>query len=336
MPTTKQVAYTLYFQKGGKLYQLMSACSNLELSEEKETLAQTLTFDLASVKADGTYIGSILDPGDIIHLTCNDGDRKGELFRGPIWEANYSHDGRSLSYTAYDPLIYLKQSKDALYFPKGRDTKQIFETVCNKWGIPLEYTYTTIKHDKVGGTAPTSLSDFFFERLKEVRDKTHLQWTLLYQDQKLIVRYRGSNQTVYTLTDNTNLTSAEFRRSMDNVITQIIITGEVSGDKSDESAAPIEATMKGTTKARYGTIQDVKAREDKQTLAQAKEEAQKTLWENRLPKNTFLFESVDYPFMRVGDIVNVESGANAGYSKLCVKSITHNFDDRTMRLELET
>ena len=334
MPAVDRVTYTLYFQKGGSLYQLAPICTELKLSEKKDELAQTLTFKLANVKVGDTYIGSLLDPGDIIHLTCNDGDgRKGELFRGPVWETEYEHGKRTYSCTAYDPLIYLNKSKDLLFFQKGRTTQQIFESVCGDWNIPLSYTYTSIQHEQVGNTLAVQIADFLVERLHEVREKTHLQYTLKYENQKMVVCYRGNNSIVYTLSDDTNLTASSLSRTMDDMLTQVVITGP--SDDSD-SAPPVEATLHGENQTHYGTIQSYVARNEDDTLAKIKEEQQQTLWEKRLPSKTFSATSIDYPFMRVGDIVKYNTGSNAGWNRLCVKSVTHDLLNRSMQLELET
>ncbi|WOC33485.1 MULTISPECIES: XkdQ/YqbQ family protein [Caproicibacterium] len=323
--------YTLFLQKGGKTYQLLKACSAATLSEKTDSLAQTLTFTVASVKAGNAYIGSIIDPGDIVHLTCNDGDRKGELFKGPVWEVNYSQDARSISYTAYDPLIYIQKSSDALFFPVGRTTQQIFQSICSKWKIPLQYKYTGgIKHEKKSWTN-NKVSDMMLELLKDAKKKSKVSYMMKWQAGYLLVANRGINKIVYSFSDSTNLTKASSKRSMENVVTQIIITGSAK----DSGQIPIKATVKGTYQNRYGVLQNVQEMKEKQSLADAKSDATKDLWENRQPTLTFTGESVDYPFLRKGDLVNFLSGANGGYKKISVSSVSHNLLGRTMALELE-
>lgn len=331
MPTVDSPKYTLFLQKGGKTYQLLKACSAATLSEKTDSLAQTLTFTIANVKAGSVYIGSVIDPGDIIHLTCNDGDRKGELFKGPIWTSDYSQDDLSLSYTAYDPLIYIQKSSDALFFPAGHTTQQIFQTLCSKWKIPLHFQYTGgIKHEKKSWTN-NKVADMMLELLKDAKKKSKVSYMIKWQAGYLLVANRGINKIVYSFADGTNLTKATSKRSMENVVTQTIITGSAK----DSGEIPIKATVKGKYQNRYGILQNVQELKDKQSLADAKTSAAKDLWDNRQPTLTFTAEAVDYPFLRKGDLINFLSGANGGYKKVCVSSVSHDLLERTMSLELE-
>jgi len=324
-------SFTLWCDKGGKRYQMRGACSKCILEEQDGQLAESLSIELANMRAAGTYIGSAIDPGDILHLSCDDGDRKGELFHGPIWTQEYRHDSQSLAITCYDPLIYMQNSQDALFFPAGKTTQSIFQTICSRWKIPLHYTYTSISHGKKAWMG-NQISDMFLELLKETKKKTGKAYRMRYENNAIDVAYRGNNSIIYKLCSYENATAASFGRSMENVVTRVLITG-----KEDKNGnAPVEATLDGQYGYRYGTLQKVQSRDSNTTLAAAKATATQLLWDNRLPKQTFMVDAVDCPFLRKGDLIYNYTGANGGQVKVVVASVTHDLIKNTMSLELET
>lgn len=329
--TTLPASFSLWCNKGGKKYQLQSACSKCILEEQAGQLAESLSIELANVLADGTYIGSAIDPGDILYLSCDDGERKGELFHGPIWTQEYKHDSQLLAITCYDPLIYMQSSQEALFFPSGKSTESIFRAICSRWNIPLRYSYVSIIHGKKPWMG-NEISDIFLELLKEARTKSGKAYRMRYENNALDVAYRGKNTTIYKFCTGQNVTAASFGRSMENVVTRVLITG-----KEDKSGnAPVEATLDGQYKYRYGTLQKVQSRDSNTSLATAKATAKQLLWDNRLPKQTFAVDAVDCPFLRKGDLVNNYTGANGSQVKVSVATVSHDLINCTMNLELET
>jgi hypothetical protein len=328
---TLPAAFSLWCNKGGKQYQLRGACSRCVLEEQSGQLAESLSIELANVLADGTYIGSVLDPGDILYLSCDDGDRKGELFHGPIWTQDFRQESQSLSITCYDPLIYMQSSQDALFFPSGKNTQSIFQTICSRWKIPLHYTYSSITHGMKAWMG-NQISDMFLELLKETKAKSGKSYRMRYENNALDVAYRGSNTTIYELRTGQNATAATFGRSMENVVTRVLITG-----KEDKNGnAPVEATLDGQYAYRYGTLQRVQARDSNTSLAAAKSTAEQMLFDNKLPGQTFAVDAVDCPFLRRGDLVHNYTSANGSQIKVSVASVSHDLIGCTMNLELET
>lgn len=95
----------------------------------------------------------------------------------------------------------------------------------------------------------------------------------------------------------------------------------------------MEAMLTASTAGQRGTLQSVQSRSGDTSLAEAKKEAQKELDEHQNPEHTYSLSAPDYPFLRKGDSVQVNTGSFSGV--YYVKSITHELTSHTMNLELE-
>jgi hypothetical protein len=323
-------------RKTGKRYAIQSInypeskfVTDLSLAEKDKQLAQSAQIKMMNAKTDDGYFSGIIDVLDRVFIYANDGEMSDEVFRGFVWERPYSSKvEKEITLTCYDNLIYMMKSEISEYFSAGKSTQAILNTLCQKWGVSLDFKYKSINHPKLplsGNLADVILSDV----LDEVKKQTGTKYVVRSIQDKVTVSAVGSNDTVYEIkrADGAAI-STHSTVSMDNVVTKVVITG--STDDNDKTA--IEAVVTGDT-AKYGTLQQIQSKSKDTTLAEAKAEANTTLKENGSPKRTYEVSAIDIPWVHKGDKVKVVAGDMS--QMYIVLSVTHNVTEKTMDLEVE-
>ena len=103
--------------------------TSLTLTESKGQLAQRATIKMFNRYIDGLGYPSNLFPVKsrvFIYAKGAGVDKGKEVFRGYVWETNYTRsDSSELTLTCYDNLIYFMNSEALHYFSKGKKTKEI-------------------------------------------------------------------------------------------------------------------------------------------------------------------------------------------------------------------
>lgn len=328
MAASQQKVYSVYIVSGSNKYNVTNAVVGLDRAEPKEQIAQRVILQLANVKVGEKWLSSILKPRDRVFVYANDGSYDKEVFRGYLWTRgrNDSLTENKVQYVCYDNLIYFQESEDSLYFADGKSTKDIVTSICNSWGIKLQYSYDSITHTKM--PLRGFLSDIFTEDiLDKVKKRTKKKYVIQSEKDTMVVKPVGSNSTIYQFVAGKNVTKTASGWTMDGVITKVIITGKA--DKADRE--PIEATISGKTKE-YGTVQRIIRRSENTTLEDAKIEAKNTIDENGSPKWEYEISGPDIPWIRRGDKVYVKAGDIAGYR--IVTEIDRNSDNKTREMHL--
>lgn len=301
--------YTVYAVSGNVKYNLSSAVVSIKTSDQEKEMAQSVTVELANISAGGKRLSKLLKARDRVFVHANDGSTSGEVFRGYIWSngGKESTKDNTLTFRAYDNLIYLQESDESEYFSKGKKTKDVVSALCKKWGITLEYSYDSITHSKLalrGNLADIFMSDI----LDEVKKKNGSKYIISSEKDVMKVKTVGQNSTVYTVKKKNNAVSVSTENTMDGVVTKVIILGKA--DKNDRQS--VEATVKGDT-ATYGTIQKIIDRNEGTSLSEAKKEAQYMIDEDGKPKDEYVVVAPDIPWIRKGDKVQVVAGDLNGY-----------------------
>lgn len=324
--------YTVYIiaSKTSTKYNVTQAVTKVNRLDNDGEIAQRVSITLANVQVNGQYLSSIFNVRDRVYIYADDGERNEEVFRGFIWERDYlTKKNKELSLTCYDNLIYFQESEEYQYFSAGYSSKSILSTLCGKWGVKLNYTYSSITHPKLplrGTLSDIILSDV----LDEVKKKKGTKYVVKSIQDVLNINPVGSNTLVYKLYagDGGNVTEARSNITMQGMITKVVIIGK----EDEDDRASVEATINGKTSV-YGTLQKILSVSTNTTLAEVKEEANELLKEKGAPKQTFSITAVDIPWIRKGDKVQVSAGDMSGY--FIVTSITHYGSDKTMTLEAE-
>lgn len=315
----------------GVQYELTPIVSTLELSHQKEQLAQSATLALINTLFEGKWVNSMIEARQRVCIYANDGERHEEVFRGFVWSSVYlsSTTERELTVKCYDNLIYWQESEDTAFFPAGWTTESVVANLAAKWGIPLTYRYQSISHGKLA--LQGTLSDLIAsEVLDKAKKQTGVKYAVIMKGDTAIIRTAGDNEDYYKIVQASNAIHTKSGYTMDDMVTQVLVLGAAKN-----GSAPVEATVSGDT-AKYGTLQKLQSRGGDTTLAAAKEEAQSTVDEKGGPKWEYELKCSDIPWIRKGDKVYVSVGGI--YQKtLIVWGIDRSINDesRDMTLTME-
>lgn len=297
--------YTVYVIDGNTKYDITPAVVDISLSNQEKQVAQCATIRIQNVKYKDKWLSSILKVRLRVKIHANDGTTKGEVFRGWIWTKYYQSeiDEKAIQLKCYDNLIYLQESEDSLYFSKGKNTKSVMSTICNKWGIQMNYSYSTITHPKLVLRGP--LTDIFMtDILDPVKQRTGTKYVITSQKDVMYVKPVGSNKNIYEIKKQNNAIGTRIEQTMDGMITKVVILGNA---EKNSDKLPVVATVKGDT-SKYGTLQKLQDKDKDTSLASAKKEAQNTINEHGKPTKIYQIKTTDIPWIQKGDKVHVSAG----------------------------
>lgn len=323
--------YSVYIISGATKYNLTQAVTSIDRTDPDGQIAQRVILHLANVKVGDASLASLLKARDRVYVYANDGSKEEEVFRGYLWARSHasSLSENELQYTCYDNLIYFQESEDSLYFSSGKSTKDVVSSICDKWGIKLQYSYDSITHTKL--PLRGFLSDIFTEDILDlVKKRNKKKYVILSEKDTMVVKPVGSNSTIYHFIAGKNISKTASGWTMDGVITKVIIVGKAD----DDDREPIEATVSGNTST-YGTLQKIQSRSENTSLADAKIEAQNTIDENGKPKWEYEISAPDIPWIRKGDKIYVSAGEISGYRIVTEVDRTSDRQTREMTLTLE-
>ena len=323
--------YTVYIVNGTTKYNVTPALDKIDISDPEKQIAQFVTLSLANVKVGSKLLSNILQLRDRVYVYANDGSKNDEVFRGYLWTrgAGEALEDEIFKLKAYDNLIYFQESEEYEYFSSGKSTKSVMQSLADKWGVKLSYSYESITHEKL--VLRGALSDIITADILDiVKDKKGKKYVARSEKDVLQVKTVGSNTTIYTIKAGKNLTSVSSEETMDGMVTKVVILGKA--DDNDRSS--IEATVKGNT-SKYGTLQKIINRDDSTSLADSKKEANSIIKEKGKPKWTYEIIAPDIPWIRKGDKIKVEAGTINKY--LIAVGIERDISNKkkTMTIEAE-
>lgn len=321
--------YTVKISTGTKVYNVSKAITDLVISHNESDFSQKVSVSIANVIVDKQQFVNLVALKNTLYVYCNTGSGAKEVFRGYIWTKEYDEElqGSDIRLVAYDRLIYLQNSKDNLYFAKGKSTKTVLSDIAKKWGVTLSYKYSSITHGKLVFRAE-NLADIIIETLDKVKKKTGKKYAIRCDKGTMIIEPYGSNTTIYKLEKKKNAISTSYSTTMDGMITKVLIIG--NEDKNDKS--PNLATVKGNTST-YGTLQEVISKSDDDKLSEIKKEAQQTIKDNGSPKTSITVRAVDNPNIKKGHKIYLYAGIMKNYYH--VLGIEHDCISKEMTLEVE-
>lgn len=317
------------YTQGGTVHDVTGAVMSLKLSEGANEIAQKAAVEIVNILVNGVWFLNQVDLGDQLLVFASDNEHGNqEIFRGTIWEWDYkSSKDKILKLTAYDHLIYTQNSKDNRFYKAGKSTKSIVSDVAEDWGIPISYNYSSITHEKVLIKNKT-ISDIFIDLLDEAKKKSGGEKYIIRSEKGTMqIMQRGSNTQIYQFFAKENTISTSHKKSLDGVVTRVVITGKEGSD----THAPVEATVDGDTS--LGVLQEIITRDADTTLGDAKKEAEGILAEKGKPTETFSFNAPDVPWLRKGDKVYVEAGNLI--DTFYITSITHDCVKKKMDCDME-
>ena len=305
------------------------ATSNVTTEENEGELAVRLEADFHNAKtSDGKRLHQKLPLGCRLSLYSDWGTGSNEVFRGAIFNWRYKEDPQEqISITAYDPLFYLKNSKDDRYYKANTTGKAIIVDIAKAWGIPLG----TVQGPNVALAKQIfrgdELSDMITNVLEQSKKRGGGEWVVRSKQGKLDVVQPGQNSPVYHFGADSNVSLVEDQQDIENLVTRV----KVIGAEDKEGKAPVRATKDGRTE--FGILQDLVYERQYDNLSAATKAAEEILDEQGKPRKKRKVIAPDLPFLRKGDMVHITAGTLNGY--YVVLGITRKLSDLTMTLEVE-
>lgn len=322
--------YSVYIVSGGSKYNVTPTLISLDFSDQKNQMAQLVTISMMNIKVGKSWLSSLVKVRDRVYVYADDGSRSEEVFRGFVWTRSYNSSlgDREIVLKCYDNLIYFQESEESEYFSSGKSTKDVISSLCSKWGVKLEYTYSSITHAKLALRG--NLADIFTSDILDlVKDRTGKKYVILSAKDTMQVKPVGANTTVYQFKAGKNAVKTNSSCTMDGMVTKVVILGKA--DDKDERQ-PVEATVNGKT-SEYGTLQKVINRDENTTLADAKKEAEGILKNDGSPKWEYELTAPDIPWIRKGDKVYVNAG-DIYNSYLIVTCVDRSIDNKSKKMTL--
>lgn len=240
-----------------------------------------------------------------------------EIFRGVIFNTEIASDG-SFSFTAYDYNYYLTKNTDSMKFVKQK-ASQVIRTICKKFDIPYDHI------DDTGYVIPKlilrnkSIYDMITIALTETRKKTGKVFMLGNESGKLVLRERKSQVKRVTIKDGSNLLSANYSESIDDLRNSVRLTG-----KNGEESKGVTVSDSDSVK-KYGLMRE-KDHESEKTDTQLKPIANALLKElNKVAKESSV-EAIGDRSIISGKMVQVSEKMTGISGGFYVITDSHTFE----------
>lgn len=311
----------------GSQVTLDNAAENIAWEENEKELSCRLNLTIRDVDYGQGRLANALALCTVIYLYADWGEGKKEIFRGTVWEWDFSEiKNDSIVITVYDLLYFLKKSKDNRYYAQGTRTQTILEDIFNSWEVPIgSIDYPSVTHQKIVYKSK-SVASMVQDTLSDALRLSGVEGIVRADKGKVYVSIIGVNTTIYKFSAETNLVQTSDKYSMNNLITRVVIVG-----KEDEEGRPkVEATLDGKTE--YGILQDIQSI-GSGTIEEARQSAKEKIREKGIPERKITLQSIDFPAIRKGDVIYATADNLDGYFFVC--GISHNATTMTMQMEVK-
>ena len=249
-----------------------------------------------------------------------------ELFRGVVFHVDYKPG--KLSFTCYDPLIYMTNNKDSYVF-KGMKASAVLTKLCDDFAIPVGSVKDT------GYVIPYLVCDeeTLFDMAKKALAITYRQlgarYSLFSREGKLhLVPYK-ENARKWVLETGLNLIDYSYGESIEGAATKVKLQG-------GEGKQTLIATAENKSlQAQFGVLQHYEKVKEKHNRAQLQEAANRILAEKGKAKKTLrLDDALGLPDVVAGTAVVVNIPELEIERTFAVEEDTHRFQGRSHRMSL--
>lgn len=306
------MSLTVKYYVGSTIYYLAPLLTQLSWSGETTIASRSCSLTLNNT-TNGTTKAVNITPGNQIRAYL---DGK-EFFRGIIFSTDIKSDG-TMNVTAYDYNHYLAKNTDSKVFRKMK-ASAIIQSICKSYGIDYGHiddtTYVIPKlilRDK-------SLFDMITIALTETRKKTGKVFLLGNEGGKLVLRERKNQVNRLVIADGSNILSASYSQSIDDLRNSVRITG-----KSGEDAKGVTVSDSASIK-NYGLMRE-KQHEGEKTDAQLKPIANALLKELNKVERESNVEALGEISVYAGKQVNVSEKMTGISGGFYVITDEHTFD----------
>jgi len=242
-------ALKVLYYSGDKIYYITELVTQVQTSGDVTQADRTCTISLLNTK-NGTTQAVTFSLGREIRVYENNN----EIFRGIIFQTEIKDTGE-MTITANDYNRYLTKNTDSLKFTKIK-ASQMIKSICKKYGID----YGTI--DDTGYVFPKlifrdkTLYDMIVTALTETKKKTGRVFILGNEKGKLTLRERKTQVKRLIITDGSNLLSADYSQSIEDLRNSVRITGKNGADAAGVTVSD------NTSIKKYGLMREKKDEPD--------------------------------------------------------------------------
>ncbi|MFB9328608.1 hypothetical protein ACFFSY_21955 [Paenibacillus aurantiacus] len=252
---------------------------------------------------------------------------KKELFRGVIFADSIDSDGQ-MSITAYDENIYLSKNKDTRIF-RNMTASAIIKKLCGEFSIPAGDIEDTgyvlpkqIFRDK-------TLYDMMTTALNESAKQNGLRFYLASRQGKLMLLARKKQEKIWMLENGTNLLSASYSQSIEQMRTQIKVMGGDPKKKAQSATAKDAELIR-----RFGLMQHLEKPEQEMTKSQLEQRAKQLLKDMGTIEDEAKIDCIGIAEVTAGVVVAVQEGMTGIEGAYYVATDEHTFEGGVHKMSL--
>ncbi|MGO5072335.1 XkdQ/YqbQ family protein [Clostridium sporogenes] len=298
--------YTSYIVgKGYATKEIIGQCNNLSWSNDKDTLATSLSFDSILDLAEGRS-KVILKQDKVI------------VFEGVI--VSKTNKENVHSYTAMDYAFYLNKNKYIMQF-RNMNAKSAIQQICKKVGIRNNITRLTTRINKL--YYQESLSDIIKDILEQCKREIGTNYIMEMQGKTLYI-----NRLVDLKINSTVLIEKDYSvsRNIEDMVNNVIAVnndGRVLANVKDPNYIKI-----------FGELTDIISVEDKNN-SQARNIAKNELKEKNKVKKELTFNTIDTGrgiYINCNRLIRVNLGKYGVNGWYRIKSTQHTLNNNLHKI----
>jgi murein DD-endopeptidase MepM/ murein hydrolase activator NlpD len=239
------MSISVAYYSDSNIYYITELVTSVKWSGDTTQAQRDCEIDLANTK-NGTTKAISFTLGKEIRFY----DSGTEVFRGVIFNVDIKDTGDT-SVTAHDYNYYLTRNTDSLKFTKMK-ASQIVKSICKRFGIDYGVVDDTgyvfsklIFRDK-------TIYDMIVTALTETKKKNGRTFIIGNEKGKLTLRERKNQVKQLVISDGSNLTSASYSKSIDDLRNSVRITGKSGPDKAGVTVSDSDNIKK------YGLMREKK------------------------------------------------------------------------------
>lgn len=239
-------------------------------------------------------------------------DDEKELFRGFVVGRGKKSSNHTITYSAYDCRWYLTKNKhDKIY--RNMTATEIIIDICKTYGVPYdeaEMVDTSVRLSSIHIINKT-LWDTVLMVLTETTKQTGIKYTTKVKNGKLILVEKQTQIKKIVIEQGVNLIESSFEDSIENLYTQVYVTGK---DKNGNAISAVAVNEEA--QSAYGIMQEYISQSEESTTAELNTIAAQKLKELSTMQQSGSITAVGIDDIETGDAVYVideETGLVGGF-----------------------
>lgn len=229
---------------------ISSYVSSMSWGGSRTEVARKLELKVVNAPLDKNITPLTINLAEPVYLFEDDG--KTELFRGIITEREASSVTGVVTYVAYDILFYTLKSK-ATYNFSSKTAETITKMVCNDLEIPVGDLASTGLSQKLI-VQNVSIYEIIMRAYTQAYQQNKKQYRVVAKKGKLHVEEMGKVVCEIEISENSNITSSNYRESITNMVNKVRI---YDGEGNPAGVVQNDADVK-----KYGVFQEVYTKEE--------------------------------------------------------------------------